>query len=195
MSCCLVQRGWDSSWQLLWWFEDKKICFTDRAKMRRFGPPKSPIPNSQCCLCSWQLLPLINLLLALISSHSFGREKVEAAVVQMDAAYTVRSFLWAAAFVMPIVHPSIATLWQTAKHCIWRKFCTIDWLMSWGQEMKDDFESEVKKFTINTNILIFTEKCLAEENPTNYFWPDTRPTVTNYTFCYGSSVQTASRTW
>ncbi|CAN8203967.1 unnamed protein product [Coccothraustes coccothraustes] len=38
------------------------------------------------------------------------------------------------------------------------------------------------------------EKCLAEENPPNYFWPDTRPTVTNYTFCHGSSVQTASRT-
>ncbi|NXI14859.1 AGRG6 protein, partial [Irena cyanogastra] len=38
------------------------------------------------------------------------------------------------------------------------------------------------------------EKCLAEENPQNYFWPDTRPTVTNFTFCYGSSVQTASRT-
>ncbi|NWZ44745.1 AGRG6 protein, partial [Brachypodius atriceps] len=38
------------------------------------------------------------------------------------------------------------------------------------------------------------EKCLAEENPTNYFWPDTRPTVTTFTFCYGSSVQTASRT-
>ncbi|NXF39336.1 AGRG6 protein, partial [Nyctibius bracteatus] len=38
------------------------------------------------------------------------------------------------------------------------------------------------------------EKCLAEENPLNYFWPDTRPTVTNFTFCHGSSVQTASRT-
>ncbi|NXI92854.1 AGRG6 protein, partial [Psophia crepitans] len=38
------------------------------------------------------------------------------------------------------------------------------------------------------------EKCLAEENPTNYFWPDTRPTVTNFTLCHGSSVQTASRT-
>uniref|UniRef100_A0A8C8A2J1 Adhesion G-protein coupled receptor G6 n=1 Tax=Otus sunia TaxID=257818 RepID=A0A8C8A2J1_9STRI len=38
------------------------------------------------------------------------------------------------------------------------------------------------------------EKCLAEENPPNYFWPDTRPTVTNFTLCYGSSVQTASRT-
>ncbi|NWW03879.1 AGRG6 protein, partial [Oreocharis arfaki] len=38
------------------------------------------------------------------------------------------------------------------------------------------------------------EKCLAEENPPNYFWPDTRPTVTNITFCHGSSVQTASRT-
>ncbi|KFZ68219.1 G-protein coupled receptor 126, partial [Podiceps cristatus] len=38
------------------------------------------------------------------------------------------------------------------------------------------------------------EKCLAEEYPPNYFWPDTRPTVTNFTFCHGSSVQTASRT-
>ncbi|NWH29378.1 AGRG6 protein, partial [Chloropsis hardwickii] len=38
------------------------------------------------------------------------------------------------------------------------------------------------------------EKCLAEENPPNYFWPDTRPTVTSFTFCHGSSVQTASRT-
>ncbi|XP_009279728.1 adhesion G-protein coupled receptor G6 isoform X2 [Aptenodytes patagonicus] len=38
------------------------------------------------------------------------------------------------------------------------------------------------------------EKCLAEENPPNYFWPDTRPTVTNITLCHGSSVQTASRT-
>ncbi|KAL9864616.1 adhesion G-protein coupled receptor G6 isoform 2-T3 [Geothlypis trichas] len=38
------------------------------------------------------------------------------------------------------------------------------------------------------------EKCLAEENPPNYFWPDTRPTLTNFTFCHGSSVQTASRT-
>uniref|UniRef100_A0A8C3XIG1 Adhesion G-protein coupled receptor G6 n=1 Tax=Chelydra serpentina TaxID=8475 RepID=A0A8C3XIG1_CHESE len=26
------------------------------------------------------------------------------------------------------------------------------------------------------------EKCTAEENPPNYFWPDTRPTVTNFTF-------------
>ncbi|NWX41690.1 AGRG6 protein, partial [Steatornis caripensis] len=38
------------------------------------------------------------------------------------------------------------------------------------------------------------EKCLAEENPPNYFWPDTRPTVTNFTLCHGSLVQTASRT-
>ncbi|NXO02736.1 AGRG6 protein, partial [Rhinopomastus cyanomelas] len=38
------------------------------------------------------------------------------------------------------------------------------------------------------------EKCLAEEYPPNYFWPDTRPTVTNFTLCHGSSVQTASRT-
>ncbi|XP_027674439.2 adhesion G-protein coupled receptor G6 isoform X2 [Chelonia mydas] len=38
------------------------------------------------------------------------------------------------------------------------------------------------------------EKCTAEENPPNYFWPDTRPTVTNFTLCHGSSVQIASRT-
>ncbi|XP_067398443.1 adhesion G-protein coupled receptor G6 [Emydura macquarii macquarii] len=38
------------------------------------------------------------------------------------------------------------------------------------------------------------EKCTAEENPPNYFWPDTRPTVTNFTLCQGSSVQIASRT-
>ncbi|XP_074804632.1 adhesion G-protein coupled receptor G6 [Natator depressus] len=38
------------------------------------------------------------------------------------------------------------------------------------------------------------EKCTADENPPNYFWPDTRPTVTNFTLCYGSSVQIASRT-
>ncbi|KAM9156632.1 adhesion G-protein coupled receptor G6 [Pangshura tecta] len=38
------------------------------------------------------------------------------------------------------------------------------------------------------------EKCTAEENPLNYFWPDTRPTVTNFTLCHGSSVQIASRT-
>ncbi|XP_019382615.1 PREDICTED: adhesion G-protein coupled receptor G6 isoform X1 [Gavialis gangeticus] len=37
------------------------------------------------------------------------------------------------------------------------------------------------------------EKCLAEENPPNYFWPDTRPMVTNFTFCQGSSTQIASR--
>ncbi|XP_044867340.1 adhesion G-protein coupled receptor G6 isoform X5 [Mauremys mutica] len=38
------------------------------------------------------------------------------------------------------------------------------------------------------------EKCTAEENPLNYFWPDTRPTGTNFTLCHGSSVQIASRT-
>lgn len=107
MSCCLVQRGWDSFWQLLWWFEYYKIYFTARAKMRHSGPPRPLIPTSQCCLCSWQLflLPLINLLLALISSHStstkdcpsFGGKEVEAAGVQMDAACTFNAFLWAAA--------------------------------------------------------------------------------------------------
>ncbi|KAM9261213.1 adhesion G-protein coupled receptor G6 [Cariama cristata] len=49
-------------------------------------------------------------------------------------------------------------------------------------------------YTLHTVDVDPVEKCLAEENPPNYFWPDTRPTVTNYTFCHGSSVQTASRT-
>lgn len=108
MSCCLVQRGWDRSWQFLWWFEDNKICFTAIARMRHFGPPRLLIPTSQCCLCSWQLLPLISPLLALLSSHSFGREEVEAAGVQMDAACVFKSFLWAAA---AHVIPHCATLY------------------------------------------------------------------------------------
>ncbi|KFU90290.1 G-protein coupled receptor 126, partial [Chaetura pelagica] len=52
-------------------------------------------------------------------------------------------------------------------------------------------EGGYKLHTVNVNPV---EKCLAEENPPNYFWPDTRPTVTNFTLCHGSSVQTASRT-
>ncbi|XP_042651911.1 adhesion G-protein coupled receptor G6 isoform X1 [Tyto alba] len=52
-------------------------------------------------------------------------------------------------------------------------------------------EGGYKLHTVNVDPV---EKCLAEENPPNYFWPDTRPTVTNFTLCYGSSVQTASRT-
>uniref|UniRef100_A0A8C3KEL9 Adhesion G-protein coupled receptor G6 n=1 Tax=Calidris pygmaea TaxID=425635 RepID=A0A8C3KEL9_9CHAR len=52
-------------------------------------------------------------------------------------------------------------------------------------------EGGYKLHTVNVDPV---EKCLAEENPPNYFWPDTRPTVTNYTLCHGSSVQTASRT-
>ncbi|XP_064025175.1 adhesion G-protein coupled receptor G6 isoform X3 [Pogoniulus pusillus] len=52
-------------------------------------------------------------------------------------------------------------------------------------------EGGYRLHTVNVNPV---EKCLAEENPPNYFWPDTRPTVTNFTFCHGSSVQTASRT-
>ncbi|NXB13062.1 AGRG6 protein, partial [Cnemophilus loriae] len=51
-----------------------------------------------------------------------------------------------------------------------------------------------KGYVLHTVDVDPVEKCLAEENPTNYFWPDTRPTVTSFTFCYGSSVQTASRT-
>nr|XP_013814382.1 PREDICTED: G-protein coupled receptor 126 [Apteryx mantelli mantelli] len=49
-------------------------------------------------------------------------------------------------------------------------------------------------FRLHTVDVDPVEKCLAEENPPNYFWPDTRPTVTNFTFCHGSSVQIASRT-
>ncbi|NXG79214.1 AGRG6 protein, partial [Baryphthengus martii] len=49
-------------------------------------------------------------------------------------------------------------------------------------------------FKLHTVDVDPVEKCLAEENPPNYFWPDTRPTVTNFTLCHGSSVQTASRT-
>lgn len=114
MSCCLIQSGWGSSWQLLWWSEGKEICFTARDKMRHFGPPRYLIPASQCCLCSWQLFPLINLLLALIFSHptstkhcpSFGKEEVEAGGVQMDAACTFNSFPWeAAACVIPCCAP------------------------------------------------------------------------------------------
>ncbi|XP_014795069.1 PREDICTED: G-protein coupled receptor 126 isoform X1 [Calidris pugnax] len=52
-------------------------------------------------------------------------------------------------------------------------------------------EGGYKLHTVNVDPV---EKCSAEENPPNYFWPDTRPTVTNYTLCHGSSVQTASRT-
>ncbi|NXY53914.1 AGRG6 protein, partial [Callaeas wilsoni] len=51
-----------------------------------------------------------------------------------------------------------------------------------------------KGYQLHTVDVDPVEKCLAEENPPNYFWPDTRPTVTNFTFCHGSSVQTASRT-
>ncbi|NXG65312.1 AGRG6 protein, partial [Hemiprocne comata] len=52
-------------------------------------------------------------------------------------------------------------------------------------------EGGYKLHTVDVNPV---EKCLAEENPPNYFWPDTRPTVTNFTLCHGSSVHTASRT-
>ncbi|XP_066471322.1 adhesion G-protein coupled receptor G6 isoform X1 [Tiliqua scincoides] len=38
------------------------------------------------------------------------------------------------------------------------------------------------------------EKCAAEKGPENYFWLDTRPTLTNYISCHGNSAQTASRT-
>ncbi|XP_034964745.1 adhesion G-protein coupled receptor G6 isoform X2 [Zootoca vivipara] len=38
------------------------------------------------------------------------------------------------------------------------------------------------------------EKCEREEYPLNYFWTETRPTVTDFTPCQGSSTQNASRT-
>nr|XP_056708736.1 adhesion G-protein coupled receptor G6 [Euleptes europaea] len=38
------------------------------------------------------------------------------------------------------------------------------------------------------------EKCMAGKAPENYFWPETRPTVTNFILCHGSSTQIASRT-
>ncbi|XP_060609461.1 adhesion G-protein coupled receptor G6 isoform X3 [Anolis sagrei] len=38
------------------------------------------------------------------------------------------------------------------------------------------------------------EKCENEENPPNYLWADTRPTVTESILCHGSSTQIASRT-
>ncbi|XP_062834023.1 adhesion G-protein coupled receptor G6 isoform X2 [Anolis carolinensis] len=37
------------------------------------------------------------------------------------------------------------------------------------------------------------EKCENEENPPNYIWADTRPTVTESILCHGSSTQIASR--
>ncbi|XP_077207284.1 adhesion G-protein coupled receptor G6 isoform X5 [Paroedura picta] len=38
------------------------------------------------------------------------------------------------------------------------------------------------------------EKCMAWKTPENYFWPETRPTVTSFILCHGSSTQIASRT-
>ncbi|XP_053238041.1 adhesion G-protein coupled receptor G6 isoform X3 [Podarcis raffonei] len=38
------------------------------------------------------------------------------------------------------------------------------------------------------------EKCEREEYPLNYLWTETRPTVTDFTPCQGSSTQNASRT-
>ncbi|XP_053146039.1 adhesion G-protein coupled receptor G6 isoform X2 [Hemicordylus capensis] len=49
----------------------------------------------------------------------------------------------------------------------------------------------LKLHTVDVNPV---EKCAAGKSPDNYYWPDTRPTVTNYTFCHGSSTQIASRT-
>ncbi|NXH45810.1 AGRG6 protein, partial [Dicaeum eximium] len=68
-------------------------------------------------------------------------------------------------------------------------------LISNNRTMEEGYQLHtVNVDPVGNDILILTEKCLAEENPPNYFWPDTRPTVTNFTFCHGSSVQTASRT-
>ncbi|NWV06357.1 AGRG6 protein, partial [Ptilonorhynchus violaceus] len=60
-------------------------------------------------------------------------------------------------------------------------------LISNNRTMEEGYQLD----TVNVDPV---EKCLAEENPSNYFWPDTRPTVTSFTLCHGSSVQTASRT-
>ncbi|XP_031408070.1 adhesion G-protein coupled receptor G6, partial [Meleagris gallopavo] len=62
------------------------------------------------------------------------------------------------------------------------------------QKLISNNESIAEGYRLHTVEVDPVEKCLAEENPPNYFWPDTRPTVTNYTFCHGSSVQIASRT-
>ncbi|XP_042668587.1 adhesion G-protein coupled receptor G6 isoform X3 [Centrocercus urophasianus] len=62
------------------------------------------------------------------------------------------------------------------------------------QKLISNNESIAEGYRLHTVEVDPVEKCLAEENPPNYFWPDTRPTVTNFTFCHGSSVQTASRT-
>uniref|UniRef100_A0A8D2JIM2 Adhesion G-protein coupled receptor G6 n=2 Tax=Varanus komodoensis TaxID=61221 RepID=A0A8D2JIM2_VARKO len=37
------------------------------------------------------------------------------------------------------------------------------------------------------------ETCESQENPPSYFWKDTRPTVTDFTHCQGSTTQIASR--
>ncbi|NXK53835.1 AGRG6 protein, partial [Chauna torquata] len=62
------------------------------------------------------------------------------------------------------------------------------------QKLISNNESIAEGYRLHTVDVDPVEKCLAEENPPNYFWPDTRPTVTNFTFCHGSSVQIASRT-
>ncbi|XP_025004497.1 adhesion G-protein coupled receptor G6 isoform X2 [Gallus gallus] len=62
------------------------------------------------------------------------------------------------------------------------------------QKLINNNESIAEGYRLHTVEVDPVEKCLAEENPPNYFWPDTRPTVTNFTFCHGSSVQIASRT-
>ncbi|NXL86515.1 AGRG6 protein, partial [Alectura lathami] len=62
------------------------------------------------------------------------------------------------------------------------------------QKLINNNESIAEGYRLHTVEVDPVEKCLAEENPPNYFWPDTRPTVTNFTFCHGSTVQIASRT-
>lgn len=81
--------------------------FTARAITRHFGLPRPLMPTPEpCCSCSWQLLPLINFLLAFIFSHSTSssqtlpfpwREEVGAVGAQVDAACTFYPFPWAAA--------------------------------------------------------------------------------------------------
>ncbi|KAF7253875.1 Adhesion G-protein coupled receptor G6 [Varanus komodoensis] len=38
-----------------------------------------------------------------------------------------------------------------------------------------------------------SKTCESQENPPSYFWKDTRPTVTDFTHCQGSTTQIASR--
>uniref|UniRef100_A0A8C8RVS0 Adhesion G-protein coupled receptor G6 n=1 Tax=Pelusios castaneus TaxID=367368 RepID=A0A8C8RVS0_9SAUR len=62
------------------------------------------------------------------------------------------------------------------------------------QKLISNNETLQDGLTVHTVAVDPVEKCTAEENPPNYFWPNTRPTVTSFILCHGSSVQKASRT-